>query len=290
MGSGSPVAATESFVYDLNGRRTERTDFAGKVWKMHYEDCCGQVTASEKPLGHGSITRTNSLGQTIHSITVADYSDHIASLDDPVDDKTLRETTMRYDGRRRTIASTTWLVPRGVVDQNNPPIAGLDGVAAADGLTTQYLYDDDITDGVGLDSAGGVTPLIGNSPVKLTDAITKLGEAEASGGASTTLDAGSARVTISPTGEVRFSISNATGQSVISGMLDPSDNSLITWSCSGKPSTQNLAGYGTVLVSKSINAEGSVITSFSDAAGRTLESHDALGKITTYEYLSLIHI
>ena len=51
VGSGSPVAATESFVYDLNGRRTERTDFAGKVWKMHYEDCCGQVTASENPLG-----------------------------------------------------------------------------------------------------------------------------------------------------------------------------------------------------------------------------------------------
>lgn len=35
-------------------------------------------------------------------------------------------------------------------------IAGLDNITSADGLTTQYLYDDDLTDGSGLDSTGGL--------------------------------------------------------------------------------------------------------------------------------------
>ena len=285
VAAGSTEEATESFIYDLKGRRTERTDFANKVWKTHYEDCCGQVTATENPLGHGSISRTNAVGQTIHQVTVADYSDHVAALDNPVDAKTLREVTTRYDGRGRPIARTTWVVARGVVDQNNPPIAGLDGVAAADGLTTQYLYDDDLTDGAGLDSAAGATPALGGNPISLADAITKLADSEANGGAGISFNAdakGTARAMVSPVGEIRFSVSAGSGS--ISGVLNPTDNSLITWSCRGKSTTTNLAGYGTVLINKSINAAGHITKSYTDAAGRTLESHDALGKITKYEY------
>ena len=33
VAAGSTEEATESFIYDLKGRRTERTDFANKVWK-----------------------------------------------------------------------------------------------------------------------------------------------------------------------------------------------------------------------------------------------------------------
>ncbi len=65
---------------------------------------------------------------------------------------------------------------------------------------------------------------------------------------------------------------------------DPSDSSLISWNCSRNLETTTLAGYGTVLVSSSINALGNVRRSYTDAAGRTIESHDALGKVTAYTY------
>ena len=42
------------------------------------------------------------------------------------------------------------------VDLANPPIAGLGSIPAADGLTTQYLYDDNLADGIGLDSSTGL--------------------------------------------------------------------------------------------------------------------------------------
>ncbi len=283
---GTTEAATESYVYDLAGRRTQHTDFAGKIWKTHHEDCCGQVTASENPLGHGSITRTSAIGLTVHQATVADYTDHVTALDNPVDAKTYREVTTRYDGRGRPIARTTWLVARGVVDATDPPIAGLDGVSAADGLTEQYLYDDNLADNSGLDSSGGVTPLIGSNAISLSTALTQLADTEAGGGAGITFDAdapGTARVTINAEGEVRFSISSG-GGNVMSGILDPANNSLLTWNCTGKPATQTITGYGTVLVSKTINALGKVRKTLTDAAGRTIENHDALGKVTTYTY------
>jgi len=102
-----------------------------------------------------------------------------ALLDDPVNAKTLREVTTKYDGRGRPVARTTWLVARGMVDAADPPIAGLGGVSTSDGLTEQFLYDDDLTDGVGLDSSGGAALLIGSNTVSLTAAIAKLADTDA---------------------------------------------------------------------------------------------------------------
>ncbi len=290
----SAIAATESFKYDLLGRQIEKTDFAGKLWKAHFEDCCGKVTGSENPLGHGAISRRDSLGRVIHQASLETYSDHVAALDNPVDAKTLREVTTRYDGRGRPVARTTWLVARGVVDATNPPIAGLDGVAATDGITQQYLYDEDLTDGVGLDSATGasVDQLGGGTyNVSLSAALAKLADTEANGGAGITFNAdaiGSARVSINAEEEISFSISDAAGKSVMSGIIEPHDganpNSLLSWNVTPDQATTNLAGYGTVVVSKSVNAFGKSNTQHSDAAGRTIQSIDALGKITSYTY------
>ena len=138
---------------------------------------------------------------------------------------------------------------------------------------------------MGLDSSTGVPPVLGGDPVSLAAAITKLAAPIANGGAATTFDAdstGSARVMINGTGDVRFTIS--AGRSAISGTLDRSDNTLITWNCTGKPSTENITGYGTVLVSTSIDAAGKTRQSLSDAAGRTIQSRDALDKITVSTY------
>ncbi|EMI28555.1 Rhs family protein [Rhodopirellula europaea SH398] len=284
--AGTAIAATESFTYDLLGRQTQRIDAGSNVWKTHYEDCCGTVIASENPLGHGSIVRKDSAGRTVHQVTYEDYASQSSTLDDPVDAKTLREVTTKYDGRGRPVARTTWLVARGLVDVTDPPIAGLGSVSAADGLTEQYLYDDDLTDGVGLDNATGVTPLIGSTAVSLADALTKLADTTANGGAGVSFDSdatGSARVTINPEGEVRFSISDGAGRSVMSGMIDDSSD-LITWNCNVHDQTESIAGFGTVLASQSVNALGHVRKSLTDAAGRTIQSIDALGEITSYEY------
>ena len=110
--------------------------------------------------------------------------------------------------------------------------------------------------------------------------------AQANGGAEITFDAnvtGSARVSINGEGNVRFSIS-AGGRSVISGTLNPADNSLVSWNCTGKPTTETITGYGTVLVSTSVNALGHTRQSLTDGAGRTIQSRDPLGKITAYTF------
>jgi hypothetical protein len=71
----------------------------------------------------------------------------------------------RYDSLGRTIATTTWLTPRGAIDPLSPPIAGLNNIPFTDGLTTQYLYDDNLADGTGLDSSTGVSPAILPAPM-----------------------------------------------------------------------------------------------------------------------------
>ncbi|WP_197455952.1 RHS repeat protein [Stieleria neptunia] len=284
---GAGEEAAEEFEYDLLGRRIERTDFRGKIWETHFEDCCGQTVASENPLGHGSIVRKDSLGRTVHMAAIEDYASHAASLDNPVNAKTYREVTTKYDGRGRPVARTTWLSARGTVDIDDPPIAGLGGVSASDGLTEQYLYDDNLADGSGLDSTGGVTPLMGSAAIKLGPALTQLADTVANGGAGVTLDSeapGSARVVINPEGEVRFSISDAAGRSVMSGILDPSDSSLVTWNCNAYDATTSIGGYGTVLVSQNVNALGNSTQQLSDAAGRTIQAIDAIGEITAYTY------
>ena len=84
-----------------------------------------------------------------------------------------------------------------------------------------------------------------------------------------------------------FSIADAAGRSVMSGMLQPSGgtaNNLITWSCTKHDATINLSGYGIVLETRSINALGNAQRTLTDAAGRTMRSFDALDKATAYTY------
>ncbi|XZE36587.1 RHS repeat domain-containing protein [Pirellulaceae bacterium SH501] len=100
---------------------------------------------------------TDSNGRTVHTIQVSDVSTHVGSFSNPTDAKTLSESTTKFDGRGRVIYQTTWLSARGTVDPANPPIAGIGGVSLSDGLTTQYLYDDNLADGVGLDNSTGVS-------------------------------------------------------------------------------------------------------------------------------------
>jgi RHS repeat-associated protein len=292
--AGSPVAATESFTYFADGRQQTHTDYRGKVWTNIDDTCCGKSTASKNPLGHGSIRNTDPARRVIHTATVANVDTSAANMLDPVNANTLAESTTKYDNLGRTVATTTWLTTRGSIDPLSPPIAGLGGVPAADGLTTQYLYDNNLSDGVGLDSAAGVTYTrmvgSGTSTVKLSNAISKLASAQTSGGAGISFNTTSparASVVISPQDEVSFTISDAAGRTVMSGKLDNytgTANNLLSWSSQLNDAVVNIAGFGNCLESRSIDALGKDTRTLSDGAGRTIQSIDQLSKITLFTY------
>jgi len=145
------------------------------------------------------------------------------------------------------MASTVWLEALGLVDAAEPPIAGFGGIAGTQGLTTQTLYDADLTDNVGLEVSGGMTvtnPLGGTYTVSLSAAIAKLGQPIAQGGAGITFAAGTpgtAVVSINAENEVSFSISDAQGRSLMSGMLSVEQaSSLLTWSCHVSDTTETI--------------------------------------------------
>ncbi len=293
--AGSSVAATESFTYFADGRQQTHTDYRGKVWTNIDDTCCGKSTASKNPLGHGSIRNTDPQRRVVHSVTVSNVDTHTANMLDPVNSSTLAESTTKYDSLGRTIATTTWLSARGQIDPLSPPIAGLGGVAQSEGLTTQYLYDDNLADGVGLDNSAGVSPAIlpasnGSWKVSLATALTKLAAAETAGGAALTFSAtspGRASVVINPEFEVSFTISDAAGRSVMSGKLDNytgTANNLLTWSCQAHDTVTAVAGFGNCLESRSIDALGNTTKSLTDGAGRTLRSIDQLGNATVFSY------
>ena len=297
---GTADGATESYTYDLAGHQETHTDFGGNVWSRIEDSCCEKQTASVDPLGHGTITNTDSNRRSVHTAQVSEVSTHVGSFANPTDSKTLSESTTRYDAAGRPAFQTTWLAVRGSVDTSNPPIAGLNGVSAADGLTTQYLYDNNLADGVGLDNSTGVsvaklgTGSSGTFNVTLANAISKLAGTVANGGAGITFDSGSpgrASVTINAEDEISFSISDAAGRAVMSGKLNnyrgsgaTAVNTVASWSCQLHDATASLSGYGTVLVTQSIDALGNSTKTWTDAAGRTVCSIDQLAKSTFVTY------
>jgi len=286
---GTAEVGAESYTYDLAGRQKTRTDARGKIWTTNYASCCGHSVSSRNPLGHGSISNQNAGGLTVHTAGIADVDTH-SSLLNPVDAKTLQETTTKYDALGRSTASTVWLQPLGLVDVAAPPIAGLGGIAGTDGLTTQTLYDADLTDNVGLETGGGISatnPEGGTYTVSLSAAIAKLGEPITQGGAGITFAAGTpgtAAVNINAENEVSFSISDAQGRSLMSGMLSVEQaSSLLTWSCN-VPDTVETIDSKVYLCSLSVDALGNTTKSRSNGLGHTLQSVDQGGFISTVQY------
>ena len=290
---GTAEAGTESYTYDVEGRQKTRTDARGKIWTTSYASCCGHSVSSKNPLGHGSITNQNSGGQTVHTAGIADVDSH-SSLLNPVDAKTLQETTTKYDALGRSVASTVWLQPLGLVDVAAPPIAGFGGIAGTQGLTTQTLYDADLSDNAGLETAGGMSvtnPLGGTYTVSLSAAIAKLGQGIAQGGAGITFAAGtpgSAVVNLNAENEVSFSISDAQGRSLMSGIVAKpvgagTASTLRTWSCQIPDSTETINSK-VYLTSLSVDALGNTTKSRSNALGHTVQSVDQGGNISSVQY------
>ena len=204
------LAATTDIAYDSSGRRkavvapgTDGLPDSNRTAEIFYSVCCGQTVGAKNALGHGQIQSSNASGQSVHSVLVSDYTSH-TSLLDPLDAKTLSESTTRYFDNGRVQYQTRWKVALDEdINRNLPQIAGLSKPASS-GLTTQYVYDLQVGDGLGAEATGGVSvnrvTTSGTATVSIAAAVTQLGDTVANGGASVSLAShyGSATISISP--------------------------------------------------------------------------------------------
>jgi RHS repeat-associated protein len=289
---GTPEGATEFYTYALDDRQATRTDFRGKLWTASYAGCCGQGARVRDPLGHGRITNADHLGNLTHTASIANVDSQI-DWNDPLDSLTLEEVTTRFDELGRQTARTQWQFQRGTIDPNAVPIAGLDGAPIADGLTTQILYDSDLTDGIGLDSAVGMAAEKlggGTYNVSLAAALTKLAEPTSSGGGDTTFAAGatgSASVKINAEEGLQFTIYDSLGGIVMDGTIAPhsdsAPSSLASWTCTIRRAHPHPT-HGVLTELQTVSALGYVRASRFDGTLRLIEVSDVTGIIEVNSY------
>ena len=257
--AGDPlkVKVTRSFTYRLDRTADTTTDFRGEDWATLWHLCCQRAIVAIDPTATvddsgtdkqaGGVTFYSGYGDATHRGTIADFANFTAPTGeindasyntDLTDADTLREMTTRYDARHRPTHQTVWLVPAyeqggtGAINPQNPPIVGggdtidppLEVTGVKQGLTTRWLYDENLTDGVGLDSAAGVSvPNLsgtGSFSVSIADLLTELA---ADGTSFAAGSDGYAVVVINPEQELSVSISDGAGRAVASAALDPAD-------------------------------------------------------------------
>ena len=291
---GTGIAATWTYTYDPRGRQKTVTSPLGSVSTSIYQTCCGFTVGRRNTQGHGSVSNANALGQNIHSATLEDFDSH-SNLLNPGNAKTLSESTSSYDDLGRVVFRTRWKTPLGVVDRNNPPIAGVDGVAVADGVTTQTVYENLVGDDSGLESAAGVSIDLlggGTANVSIAAAISKLAGTVANGGAAMNFPAGnrgSAAVSISADQKtMNVSISDGMGRGVFSGQLwgpaSSTPNQLINWNITIHDQYDSSTASIVALKTSSMDVDGNQTHSLTDAYGRNIASVDQLGNTSTSTY------
>ncbi len=277
--SAAKVRVTESWAYNLDRTLDTHTDFRGNGWQSLWSSCCaGRLVAQNDPLGAATTTAHDAQGNTtlsqkVHGLTI------------------FNQQTTRFDARNRPIARTVWLVEQTGIDPQNPPIAGgglagdpaaHDGQGNTVGLTTRYLYDEDLTDGTGLDGSGTTVQKLDGSGSYTVDIDSLLTELEADLGAGFFGNGatGSATVTINPEDELSVTISDGAGRTVASGII-AQNGTPITWQTVSHDTLVAIAGVGQVVETTQIDALNHAQKTRTDGAGRTLETVDALGNVTT---------
>ena len=284
---GTPIAATTSFTYNLDQTLDQQTDARGNAWSKLWGVCCARIMAVLDPPadvdGDGdleraaTVTRHDFHGNLTHQGRIEDVDDITfpnfqltgSNSTDLPDAGTLSETTTRYDARHRPVASTSWMVPLGAVDPDNVPIAGggqsgdpaVEVAGEVQGLTTTYAYDDDLTDGQGLEVAYA------------TQINARLGASFFATGSD-----GSAMAMTNPEGETSVRFSDGLGRTVLS--VDPTGDA----SSTDFDAVITLAGFGDVVQTTSADPLNHTTSQRTDGAGRTLETIDQLGFVTTYAY------
>ncbi len=164
--NASSLSAKTEFTYDRSGRRksviapgTNGLPDSNRTTTTFYDAaCCGQTMGIRDALGHGQIRSSDPSGRVVHIAQVTDYDTH-NSLLNPTDAKTNGEATTRYLDDGRVQFRTKWTQALNEnINRNLPQLAGL-GKPASWGVTTQYVYDTAVGDGVGLETTAGVDVL-----------------------------------------------------------------------------------------------------------------------------------
>ncbi len=300
--NSSTLSMKTEFTYDRSSRRksviapgTNGLPDSNRTATTFYDAaCCGQTVGTRDALGHGQIQSSDPSGRVVHTAQVADYDTHSALLN-PTDAKTNSESTTRYLDNGQVQFRTLWTQALNEnINRNLPQLAGL-GKPASWGVTTQYVYDLAVGDGVGLETALGVSVVqlstSQNVNVSIAAAITKLGESVANGGADLSLSThnGSATLVISPDEKtMQVSISDAAGRSVMSALLSgpaaTPPNQLLDWSCTQHDLVYNLSGVGDTQQTKQVDTDGNVVSRLSDGYGQGIGSLDQDSNLTQAEF------
>jgi RHS repeat-associated protein len=250
LAAGTAIAATTQYTYNVDGTQATRIDPRSNTWTTLWSPCCaGRVSAKIDPTSASMSLEYDTYGNVTHTQTLSGVN-------------VINETTTCYDARNRPTYQTVWLTTPPAVNPQNPPIAGLGGVATTSGLTTSFVYDENLTDGVGLDST-------------FSAQLTGL----AFGAGST----GSAKLVTNPAGERTLLVMDGTGRGVKAVQLAASGTALVS-TATTYDVTISLSGYGTVVQTTFTDALGHTNQQQVDAAGRTIQTLDATNQITKYTY------
>eukprot|EP00752_Nemacystus_decipiens_P015804 g14114.t1 len=341
LAPGTTEAGTEAFTYYLDGTAQTRTDFNGNAtgatpadheWLTIWRQCCRRVRAAIDPAGHGRAQGTDFDGNVTHTAAVEDLASDlitaangaltIANSDnggpgiwDVPNDRTLFESTTRFDSKHRPVASTTWLETLGLTDPNDVPIlfggsirgganaqTAASGLGAGDGLTTLYYYSENIQETPVVSAGVEGVPVRGSSETESflvhqfsgapkIDLMPTLNKLSADGidifEGTSSLDAGtnaSAVGVVNPEGEISVAILDGVGRTVITAELNPTNFEPVTWRTFNHDRVVNTPGYGWTLEVLSISALDNLNRARIDAAGRLVETIDAEGNASVAVY------
>lgn len=272
-----PEQATESWTYFLDRQEQNHVDFRGNTSTKSWGWCCARLQGTITPPASVDTSgvdkrsvrtmRYSFAGDLTHSALAKD----IANVTFPTgqnqflnvpDSETLSETTTKFDARHRPVATTRWLSPRGAVNPDSVPIAGDNGVPASEGLTTRWTYDDNLTDGSGIDQLYAAQ-------------IAALGPNYFATGSD-----GSAVQITNPAGETSTQFFDALGRSVMTidalGRASRVTYDIMVDGVDGIP--------GSVLTMLTMDSEGRGNTTYTDGAGRTILIYDAQDWVTSMQY------
>ncbi|MFO0761307.1 MAG: RHS repeat-associated core domain-containing protein [Byssovorax sp.] len=268
---GANEAAQQVYGHDAGKRVVNRTDGLGNTWTTVYGPLNGYAIAEIDPPAdvdgdpstppsravHGKIR--DPLGHIIYEYTAPDESLFVdaSSYDHPPG--VIQEITTRYDKLYRAIARTAWLVHPVFVDpldSDGPPIA----VDPSEGLTTRWVYDDDLADGQGLDAEVaarcGALPLGDNAAGIRSD--------------------GSAVQETGPAGAVRLTVYDGLGRVICLAekLHEPADYAVTHTSYDTLASGIPFAP-GDLVDAKKVDALGHETHEYRDGADRVLATRDA---------------
>ncbi|MFH1023925.1 MAG: RHS repeat-associated core domain-containing protein [Planctomycetota bacterium] len=318
-GAGSMFATTERYFYDFAGRLMKRIDGRGNAWDT-INSCCATAQATIEPPCIVDVTGILQSPTAIHGTDKGGLPTYEAKVKKfpasaPGDDWyrnppeydggdlfTLMETSVHYDARNRVDVQTVWLAPisQGVDCWRGPSGRGLrpgDAGTPEQYLATRYSYDDNLTDGTGLDAAYASKIALLGAGYFGADANGSAVQSTGPGGEKTvTIFDGVGRVvmTIDGEGNATITVHDIVEDGLVKAVVaDPLNHANATWA-DGAGSTRQAQDAVGVVTTKSFDSNGNLVAETDglgkttvhvfDARNRRTSTTDRLGGITQFAY------